>query len=933
MIQTSPVWLTRDGSQVLNNGYLMKGETPRDMYRRLAATAAKRLKKPELEEKIFHILWMGWLCPATPVLTNFGTNRGLPASCYGSVVGDTLNGPGSIFDSFNEFAALTKGGGAVGYDWSGVRPAGTPIRGGINGTSGGVIPWLKIADSTTYACSQGSVRRGAYQATLNVEHGDYLQFLNIRQPKGDISTFCGNLNHSALFTDEFMQRVKNSDSEAVSLWLKTLTTSVQFSQPYKTFSGNANRILPQWYKDAGLRFNNTNLCLTGDTKVTTSLGSFPIKDLVNKTVTIFDGNSWVTNDQFKLIEQNVEVMRITLADNSYVDCTLDHGFFLEDGTKILAKDIKVGTKLLSHTQESHGNKTTEGAYIKGFLCGDGTHIDDRPLLWLYDTKYSCMQRLIDSAEEIKPKQSVTNQIDELGFKTSTDNRKNMQGLSARKDELYPWTTTNKVKLPQEVFEWDLVSKCEFIAGLFDADGCAMQSSGSYGYQLGSIHKSFLYDLQTLLKTLGVNSTISVANKEGLKDFNDGYGEYLCKDSWRLTISSVAARKLAKLVTFTRLVSFRDLTGYNAKCKFNKVKAVELLEDKQDVYCTTVNTTHMFALSIGLLSSNCTEIILPNDDKHSYVCVLSSLNVAKYDEWKDDPTVVQLAIWFLDAVMEEWLELAKDLPGFERVYLGAVKSRALGLGILGWHTFLQQKLVPFESPAAVGYTNNIMKFIRQNADIATKDLAKEYGEPEWLKGTGRRNGSLLAIAPTRTNAIISGQVSYGIQPIGNYYADFSAKGAFIVKNPVLIQLLKAKGIYSQSLLNSLLDNGGGGSIQHIHQLSDLEKEVFKTPWEINPIAIINQAAKRQEWLDQGQSVDLFFSKDKNTGAYSGQQIHNTHMAAYDRGLATIYYTYGESAADADSATRVAARQMIDVGDSAPVLTVDTSLPVDSCGCEG
>jgi ribonucleoside-diphosphate reductase alpha chain len=295
------------------------------------------------------------------------------------------------------------------------------------------------------------------------------------------------------------------------------------------------------------------------------------------------------------------------------------------------------------------------------------------------------------------------------------------------------------------------------------------------------------------------------------------------------------------------------------------------------------------------SNICNEIYLYTDKDHSFVCCLSSMNLARWDEWKDTDAV-ELAIYFLDAVMEEYIVKAKNMPGFEAAARFAVKSRALGLGVLGWHTLLQRKMSPFDSFDAMMLNSLIFKTLRERADKASEKLATEYGEPEWTKGYGRRNTHTLAVAPTVSNSLISGGLSQGIEPIiSNYYAQKSAKGTFIRKNKQLQELLASKGKDTMDVWSRI--NKNGGSVQGIEFLSGEERQVFLTAKEINQFAIINQAAQRQRWIDQGQSVNLFFGTNSDP-----KYINEVHLEAWRKGLKGLYYLRAESLLRGDSTTR-------------------------------
>jgi ribonucleoside-diphosphate reductase alpha chain len=295
------------------------------------------------------------------------------------------------------------------------------------------------------------------------------------------------------------------------------------------------------------------------------------------------------------------------------------------------------------------------------------------------------------------------------------------------------------------------------------------------------------------------------------------------------------------------------------------------------------------------SNICTEIMLYTDVLHSFVCCLSSLNLVKYDEWKDTD-LLEVAVRFLDTVLSEYIEKGAEIPGMEASIRAAIKGRAIGIGVLGWHTLLQSKMIPFDSFEAMMLNAQIFRKMKSDAELATTKLAQEFGEPEWCKGFGRRNTHLLAVAPTVSNSTISGGYSAGIEPIAaNIFSQKSAKGTFIRKNPMLECVLEGLDKNTPEIWKSI--NEQSGSVQHLDILSAEQKAVFLTAREINQHAIVKQAAQRQVWIDQGQSVNLFFANNA-----SPKYIHEVHIAAWQQGLKSLYYLRTEGVLRGDLASR-------------------------------
>ena len=532
--------------KTIAGGYLLGSESPKDAYERVCSTVAKRLDRPELKNTFYEYIWNGWLCLASPVLSNTGTDRGLPISCFGIDVADSII---DIGQKNLEMMLLAKHGGGVGIGINQIRPAGALIKG--NGTSDGVVPFCKIYDSTILATNQGSVRRGAASVNINIEHPDFEEWIEIREPKGDVNRQSLNLHQCAVVGDKFMRRLEQGDAEARKRWGKLLQKRKATGEPYVLFKGNTNKNNPTAYKQNALKVHMTNIC--------------------------------------------------------------------------------------------------------------------------------------------------------------------------------------------------------------------------------------------------------------------------------------------------------------------------------------------------------SEITLHTDENHSFICCLSSLNLAKYDEWKNT-NIIHDAIWFLDGVLEEFIQKAKYRKGFENSVRSAEKGRALGLGVLGWHTYLQERGLPFEGLLAQYETRKIFSQIKIESERASMALADVYGEPLWCVGTGMRNTHLRAVAPTVSNSKLSGNVSPGIEPwAANIFTEQSAKGTFIRKNPTLENILKKEKLNTKEIWDKILADGG--SVQDIEGLSEDTKEVFKTFKELNQLELVRQAGIRQQYIDQSVSLNLAFPSEATP-----KWINKVHMDAWRKGIKTLYYMRTESVLRGDIANQ-------------------------------
>ena len=573
-----PLWAnTEVYVKTISAGYLFGNEKPKDAYWRVSTTVARRLNKPELATKFFDYIWKGWLNLASPVLSNTGLERGLPISCFGIDVADSIHDIGA---KNLEMMLLAKHGGGVGIGINQIRPAGSNIAG--NGTSDGVVPFTKIYDSTILATNQGSVRRGAASVNIDIEHGDFWEWLEIREPKGDVNRQSLNLHQCVVIPDGFMHKVQEGDKEARKRWIAVLRKRKATGEPYIMYKGNINRANPEAYKQNGLKVYMTNIC--------------------------------------------------------------------------------------------------------------------------------------------------------------------------------------------------------------------------------------------------------------------------------------------------------------------------------------------------------SEITLHTDESHSFVCCLSSVNLARYDEWKDTD-LVYTATWFLDGVMDEFIQKAKFMRGFENSVRSAEKGRALGLGVLGWHTYLQERGIPFEGLSAQFETRKIFKQLETESEKASRDMALEYGEPLWCRGTGMRNTHLRAIAPTVSNSKLAGNVSAGIEPwAANVFTEQTAKGTFIRKNPVLERFLTTINKNTRKTWDQILTDGGSvqglefiedyyvkiatsiGNKENIltqtklDALSETEKDlyvpikdIFKTFKEINQLELVKQAGIRQQYVDQAVSLNLAFPNEADS-----KFINKVHLEAYKEGVKTLYYMRTESVLRGDIA---------------------------------
>jgi ribonucleoside-diphosphate reductase alpha chain len=338
-----PVWgHTEEYLRTISRGYLLEGEKPKDAYWRVASTVAKRLNKPEFASIFFDYIWKSWLCLASPVLSNTGTERGLPISCFGIDVGDSIQ---QIGEKNLELMLLAKHGGGVGVGLNMIREAGTPITN--NGTTDGVVPFAKIYDSTILATNQGAVRRGAASVNLNIDHGDFDEWLEIREAKGDVNKQCLNLHQCAIVDDSFMIRLEAGEEESRRRWSKLLRKRNATGEPYIMYRGNVNKANPEAYQQNRLKVFMTNICVTGDTIIDIKICEEEHKcridevgDLlkIENCIFILSYNESTKESEWKLItdwgmtDASAKVYEITdEASGNSVKCTANHKFLTKRG--------------------------------------------------------------------------------------------------------------------------------------------------------------------------------------------------------------------------------------------------------------------------------------------------------------------------------------------------------------------------------------------------------------------------------------------------------------------------------------------------------------------------------------------------------------------------------------------------------------------------
>lgn len=868
-------WLTEESQAMLERGYLLPNQTVEEKLNVICKYAASFYKdEVGLKERFLEIFERGWCSLSSPIWANFGEDRGLPISCFSSFVPDDLD---KIYGTLHEVAMMTKlGGGTSGY-FGKLRPLGTPIKGG--GISSGLMSFTELFDTTTKVVSQSGVRRGAFAAYIDIDHPEIEEFLKVKDKGHSLQT----INTAVSVSDEWMKQMKDGDKEKRELWAKILKSRREKGIPYIFFSDTANRNKPQIYKDTNSTIHSSNLCVSPNTKILTKEGYQIIGDLEGETLEVWNGEEW-SEVTVQKTGENQKLLRVKTDSGYELDCTEYHKFYIQKGylrgtgknkLEIIEKranELKPGDKLIKFELPiiEHGDKELKFAYENGFYSGDGCLTEQGQRIYLYGDKKNLLSRF----------SSVETWI-----------------YQPNQDRIYGHSKSLKDKFFIPDSSYSIKSRLEWLSGYLDADGTVTNNNGSQSLQVACVEKEFLKEIQLMLQELGCDSKVSLARTEGeyLLPKNDGSGDlqtYTCQEVYRLLINGNSLYKLTTLGLKCHRLKW-DMTKPNRECShFIKIESVEELPDLSDTYCFNEPKKHLGMFN-GILTGQCSEIFLPTSEMESFVCCLMSMNLSTYDEWKNTDAV-RLAVMILDAVMSDFIKKTKNLPYMQRAHNFAVRHRALGLGVLGWHSLLQQKMIPFESFEAQQLNTSIFKYLKEKSYEASIELGEKYGYAPIFEGvettdTKRRNTTLMAIAPTTSSSSILGQVSPSIEPYAsNYFVAGLAKGSFSRKNTELEKLLESKGKNSEDVWKNIIQNQG--SVQQLDFLSENEKKVFKTFQEISPLAIIQQAAARQSFIDQGQSVNL-----KIPSSMGIKDINTIHMEAWELGLKSLYYQRGTSVA--------------------------------------
>ncbi len=831
-----PDWFITGGYQLFKEKYeyATNGQSFKGQIERIAMTAVSHLPKDKYEEGykwFFDLLWKGWLSASTPVLSNTGTKRGLPVSCAANVIEDSVDG---FYSALREVACLTKAGFGTASYMGDIRPRGSVISDGNKAS--GLVPVFEDFVRMSQKVTQGT-RRGAWAGYVPMEHGDFFELCDWITANPD------NANVGWNMSDDFMERLNDKEFDAESRYKRAMKLKVVTGKGYFFFPDKANRQVPEMYKKHNLTVKSAQLCVAPETTVLTRNGFETISDLENEFVDVWNGQEW-SNVQILKTGENQELLKVTTNSGFELECTPYHKFYVHirennTNTRVVEKrahELKCGDKLIKVTTPViEGDLDLPYAYENGFFSADGCYFRGESIIYLYEQK----RKLIDLFPNFSRKTTQENQDRVVLI---------YQGLQ------------DKFFVPSS--EYTVESRLKWFAGLLDGDGCLTDNQGSQSFQISSIHVGFLERVQSMLQTLGVQSKVVHGVDAGIKKLpkNDGTGElgdFNCKATKRLLIAATGVLKLLNLGLKTHRLKPKYHVPNRDCIQFVKVTGVEYTGRISDTYCFNEPKRHMGVFN-GLLTGNCNEITLFSDKDHTYTCILSSMNLSKYDEWKDTNAVFWATV-FLDCICEEFLTRARSIPGLEKAVRFTEKGRALGLGQCGLHSYMQDNMIAFDSLEAQFKMLEMSEHIEEESLRASQWLAKELGEPEWCKGFGVRNTHRTTCPPTKSTALIMGGISEGINPFpANTFSQKTAGGEVDRINPSLVNLMKKKGIFTREHIEEVVD--AGGSVQDVSWLNGDEKRVFKTAFEINQNVLVRYAALRNKHICQWQSVNLFIPSD-------------------------------------------------------------------------
>lgn len=848
-------WLTESSQQFLDRDYLVDGQSVDERVDEICGTAETLLKKPGFARKFKSYFKKGWFSFSTPVWTNFGNDRGLPISCFGSHIQDNCE---SITSTYSEVFMMTKYGGGTSAYFGELRPRGAKIR--KNGESSGSVHFMGAFDNLINVVSQG---RCYVEGTEVLTDSGFKDFRDV-MPTDKLAELdeCNNVS----FTSTYQMVVEEWDGDLVCLRGKKAKDSVAIKVTPNHRMVVVRRKMEDrkryWPAETeivlakDLKFHRDNrLVLAGWGGDGDGLSDRDRLRIAYQADGMKDGPNRKIHFHFK---KKRKIERLTmLLDRADIDYEVIPQF---DGTTDITLEYDSDIKY-SEFKDWVKLESVSGRWAEEFI--DELRYWDGRTAHGGDIVYSSVVK--SNVEWVQSIACLADKKTRLWDREPYGNRQKLYCICVSEGA---YRSGEAVETYSEHYNGKVY--CAIVPKgrlLVRYNGrvmvCGNTRRGNFAAYLPIDHKDIMEFLQ--IKSEGFP----------VQDLHFG----VCVPDWWMK------------------EMIGDATASGGDKEKRKVWA-KVLESRANVgepyiiFIDTVNENTVDCYKDNGLrvthSNLCAEIALPDGPDESFVCDLSSMNILYYDEWKDTDAVEMLA-YLLDAVMTEFIQKASKISFMDRAVRFAERHRAVGIGWLGWHSYLQSRMVPWESMEAKFLNVQVARTIKEQAYKASAKMAKEYGEPDACKGYGRRNATLIAIAPTKSSAFILGQVSEGIEPHRtNYFIKDLQKGKYTIKNPHLEELLRSKGKDTDDVWLDILKHTG--SVQHLDFLSDYEKAVFKTFAEISPKEIIIQAAQRQKYIDQSQSLNLMIHPSIPT-----KDVNRLMIEAWEMGVKSLYYQIGVNAA--------------------------------------
>ncbi len=946
------------GFKTLERAYLLKKdnkviERPQHMWMRVSIQLHGN--NFEKVKETYDALSYGYFIHATPTLFNSGTSHPQLSSCFLLTMNsDSIQG---IYKTLGDCAQISKWAGGIGLSIHNIRARGSRIA-GTNGESTGIVPMLKVFNDTAKYVNQGGKRNGSFAIYLEPWHADIEEFLRLKLNQGAEEDRARDLFYGLWIPDLFMQRVEAGEDwtlmcphecpgladvhsikfndlymkyeregkgrktiSAKKLWQMILDAQIQTGTPYLCYKDAANSKSNQQHLGT---IKSSNLCVAPETLVLTDNGYFPIKDLENKTVRVWNGENWSATT-VKKTGENHKLIEVYFSNGASLTCTPYHKFLIQDSYHD-HKTIKNSTRVDAENLNDEMNlkkfdppvcafidSSFPHPYTHGFFCGDGTYSNGKSVCSLYGDK--------------------KNLVPYLDIKSMTG----IEDTSGRLNTCLPDDLLPKFEVP---VNYSLDNKLRWLEGLSDADGTIARNGQNESLQISSIEFDFLDKIRLMLLTMGVQSKVTKAFGERITLLPDGHGgkkEYNCKPLWRVLVSSCGLYKLSQIGFTPKRLKFTHREPQRDAEQFIKMVAIVNNDRYDDTYCFTepLNNAGVFN---GILTGNCTEIMEFTSPEETAVCNLGSLALPKFVEYH--PLYEEYYFNFqklreYTRILTRNLDIVIDKNFYPtpECRKSNMSHRPIGIGVQGLADVFAKLKLSWTSDEAKKLNREIFENIYYAAALESMNMASAgewrnisidsyrsfHNSPvsngklqfdlwnetpittylDWSElrkqcSLGMRNSLLVAPMPTASTSQILGN-NECIEPFtSNLYTRRVLAGDFMVVNKYLVDELTKLGLWTSEIRTKIIADNG--SVQNIKEIPQDIRDVYKTVWEIPQKVLIGMAADRAPFICQSQSLNLFLSEP----TYA--KMSSMHMYAWKKGLKTgCYYLRTKAASSAQKFT--------------------------------